>query len=959
MNTKVKSILARYGSIKETGYNDEDPMGLNDITKALKSIGITAVDTQGQLRPFGEVIDEVGAKFNGLNRNTQAYVATAIGGSFQSNRLLTLLTSYPEALTNVEKAYNATGSAQAKFDIYLESNEAKLNKFKATMEELFINTINSGTIGSLLDFATGFVQFANNVDLLKIAMMGLISYGFQALIPAIMASIAPMGALAGETVIATGAFAKLNAVILANPYVILAVAITGAIILLNKQKSATEQLIEASNKNIESLEKESESSVELSKSIEKLSEKQNRTYEESVKLKEAKAELIKIYPELKNIIESETTKQGELEGAIRKVTSARAEDSKEALKQQRYNLALDRNRYVLMIQDLQNRLKTTVDVGTQTSITGEINANKNVLESINTQIKQLDDQKKLIDSFKEKVVNPKKPDIYVAGEESGTKTTKDKKTSTSTPSIIQSIDLEKERYASLTMALNSVNNELERNKSLQEKDIDLASLNKLREDEISILKKKQVAIQNLTKEQQKERDELVKSLNKQGISFSGKGDSAKALNAEKTLNGLIEKMNALKGKSDKASTQMFAGLQSRYKTVKAEFDRFAQLQFTDIPKLELDYESLDGVINKVATSISTDLTEASEKATKAQEKATEDYVKEAQKMYEELWGYIIDQEEERMRIYKRDSKKRISDLDSELKSLEDRYDEANKKLEKDDINKKITELISERNMRSIEGSIDANSRIYEIDKELVDLNKQLAEKERRDIYDKEKKVLENKKEVINSELDLEEEKSQEKLRMYREYANQKVFLEEGAMNSTIAMLATFDEKFKKDGDTKGKAWLDAFLAKVALANNYFGGYIGSGNPNPGSTEGGGGGTGGGNPTAGVTQYETGGVNTYTGLAKLDGTKSLPEVVLNPSQVSNISSRLGMSGSPSQMAQQLYNTAKSGVNNAMQGASVAIHQTINAVINNGMDATTLSKAVATETSRELVRSGVRL
>lgn len=539
-----------------------------------------------------------------------------------------------------------------------------------------------------------------------------------------------------------------------------------------------------------------------------------------------------------------------------------------------------------------------------------------------------------------------------------------KKKSTSTPSIIQDIDLQKERYASLTMALNSVNNELERNKALQEKDIDLASLNKLREDEIDIIKKKQIAIQNLTKEQQKERDELVKSLNAQGVSFSGKGDSAQALNAEKFLNTLIEKMNALKGKSDKASTQMFANLQSRYKTIKAEFDRFAQLQLTDIPKLILEYEGLDTEINKVATSISTDLTEASEKASKAQQKATEDYVEEAQKMYKELWDYISDKEEERMREYKKTAKKNLAQLDSDLDALEQRYDEANKKLEKDDINKKITELISERNMRSIEGSIDANSRIYEIDKELVDLNKQLAEKERRDIYDKEKKVLENKKEVINSELDLEEEKSQEKLRMYQTFANQKLFVEKTAMDSTVAMLSTFDEQFKKDGDTKGQAWLSAFLAKVAMASMYFSGYSGgssSGSSSTGSTQasGGGSGTGGGNPTAGVTQYATGGVNTYTGLAKLDGTKSLPEVVLNPSQISNISSKLGISGSPSQMAQNLYNTARSGVSNAMQGASVAINQTINAVINNGMDAMTLSKTVATETSRELVRNGIRL
>jgi TP901 family phage tail tape measure protein len=76
----INSIISRYESIKKTGFNSEDTTQLNDVVLSLSQVGITATDSQGQLRDFADVMDEVGAKFNTLSKNEKAYITTTLFG---------------------------------------------------------------------------------------------------------------------------------------------------------------------------------------------------------------------------------------------------------------------------------------------------------------------------------------------------------------------------------------------------------------------------------------------------------------------------------------------------------------------------------------------------------------------------------------------------------------------------------------------------------------------------------------------------------------------------------------------------------------------------------------------------------------------------------------------------------------------------------------------------------------
>ena len=86
----MKTIIANFTEMK-TNISQEDSdadLSINDVEEALKSVGIQLRDSTGQIKDLDVVIDELGIKWDTLDRNTQRYLATAIAGSrLNVNRL--------------------------------------------------------------------------------------------------------------------------------------------------------------------------------------------------------------------------------------------------------------------------------------------------------------------------------------------------------------------------------------------------------------------------------------------------------------------------------------------------------------------------------------------------------------------------------------------------------------------------------------------------------------------------------------------------------------------------------------------------------------------------------------------------------------------------------------------------------------------------------------------------------
>jgi TP901 family phage tail tape measure protein len=72
IGTALKTVYARMSDI-ESGLDAETTLG--EYTRQMKAFGINAIDAQGNLRDMGTVIEEIGNKWDTLNRSQQAALA--------------------------------------------------------------------------------------------------------------------------------------------------------------------------------------------------------------------------------------------------------------------------------------------------------------------------------------------------------------------------------------------------------------------------------------------------------------------------------------------------------------------------------------------------------------------------------------------------------------------------------------------------------------------------------------------------------------------------------------------------------------------------------------------------------------------------------------------------------------------------------------------------------------------
>jgi hypothetical protein len=69
----MKTIIARFTELKENvseADSEFDDLSYNKVDDALKSVGISLKDAQGQFRDLDEVFLELSSKWDTLDRNT-------------------------------------------------------------------------------------------------------------------------------------------------------------------------------------------------------------------------------------------------------------------------------------------------------------------------------------------------------------------------------------------------------------------------------------------------------------------------------------------------------------------------------------------------------------------------------------------------------------------------------------------------------------------------------------------------------------------------------------------------------------------------------------------------------------------------------------------------------------------------------------------------------------------------
>lgn len=167
IGNSFKTIFARMQQVKIGSLVDEDGENISNVSRVLSQYGINLMEVTDQMTDMGALFDLLGDKWNEYSTATRSELATTIAGVRQRDKFLVLMNNYNRALELSTVSTESAGSAQEKYNIYLESTEAKINKMESAWTELTQATLSSGMVEFFIELATSILK-------MQTAMGGLV-----------------------------------------------------------------------------------------------------------------------------------------------------------------------------------------------------------------------------------------------------------------------------------------------------------------------------------------------------------------------------------------------------------------------------------------------------------------------------------------------------------------------------------------------------------------------------------------------------------------------------------------------------------------------------------------------------------------------------------------------------------------------------------------------------------------
>ena len=168
----MKTILARFQSLTKDpdslSPEVQEALGgetvdANVTEAALAKAGVALRDETGQFRAAKDVLLELNAVWNDLDKNTQRYIATQTAGARQQSRFIAMMQNNARTQELLGYAYDSEGASQKQFEKTLDSLEAKINKFKNAWNEFTMGIADSGMIKSAVDIVTNLITVVNKL----------------------------------------------------------------------------------------------------------------------------------------------------------------------------------------------------------------------------------------------------------------------------------------------------------------------------------------------------------------------------------------------------------------------------------------------------------------------------------------------------------------------------------------------------------------------------------------------------------------------------------------------------------------------------------------------------------------------------------------------------------------------------------------------------------------------------
>lgn len=165
--TAMKTVVARFQELKkdpsEIGEIDGEIVDANAIETALRSVGVSLRDANGQFRELDDVFLELSSKWDSLDKNTQRYIATIAAGSRQQSRFIAMMSDFERTQELVSAANTSAGASNKQYEKTLDSLQSKLERLKNAWTSFTQGIANSKLIKAGVDILTKLLETINKL----------------------------------------------------------------------------------------------------------------------------------------------------------------------------------------------------------------------------------------------------------------------------------------------------------------------------------------------------------------------------------------------------------------------------------------------------------------------------------------------------------------------------------------------------------------------------------------------------------------------------------------------------------------------------------------------------------------------------------------------------------------------------------------------------------------------------
>lgn len=160
----LRTLISRYSNVKAGVFTDmsdaadETSGNINDIEKVLGKLGIRIRTSGTEMRSIEDVLDELAEKWSTLDDVSRNAVASAFAGVRQRESFNILLSNWDRVKELTEESANAAGTADEKYEAYMDSMEAATKRLQNAWEGFTQKIEGSAIIKGITNVAAAFTE---------------------------------------------------------------------------------------------------------------------------------------------------------------------------------------------------------------------------------------------------------------------------------------------------------------------------------------------------------------------------------------------------------------------------------------------------------------------------------------------------------------------------------------------------------------------------------------------------------------------------------------------------------------------------------------------------------------------------------------------------------------------------------------------------------------------------------